>query len=99
MKVANWDIHLLLGLSAGMFAGIASLSIQENQFNIEPYRYLISLAFFLLTVLWEVWQWRRSKIVLKYYLAVKWLDTLLDILFGNLGFNLALYVICWWLIR
>ncbi|MDY0174524.1 MAG: hypothetical protein RBR62_04955 [Bacteroidales bacterium] len=98
MKVTNIHLHLVIGLASGMFAGIASLSIQENQFNIQPYLYLLSIAFFLLTLAWEIRQWKKSRIRLSYYLAVKWLDTLLDLVFGNLGFNLALYVICWWLI-
>lgn len=95
--ITNIKKHALAGFVAGFIGALLALQLpwmgQSGTSAAEVMTCLAGLiAWLLVTVFWEVWQWSRSHCAVE-YIDLKWRDTLADLLVGNLCFWLPWIVI------
>lgn len=78
MKLTNTLLHAVVGAAFGLSGFIAR--------TIPSLVIMIPIAMFIGTIGWEIAQWERAK-------KGNLLDTIFDILAGNLGFHLVYWII------
>jgi len=85
--------HLVIG--GGI--GIIMAAIYHVTFSHMPVTFLFftSILFFIGTILFELLQFiASSKSFYEYFTMEKTIDTIMDIIFGNIGYNFMLYLCC-----
>ena len=86
MKLSNTMKHFSFATLAGAFNGMAIRFVEVPEAAVFN-----SIAFLLFTIAFELAQKLQSTD--PNYLGKKWLDSLIDILAGNAGFNLLTWLI------
>ena len=89
MKLSNTMTHIRIATLMAAFNGMAIRFAEVPEAAIFS-----SIAFFLFTLGWEAAQKLQSTD--PNYLGKKWLDSLIDVLAGNAGFNLMMWGILLW---
>ena len=88
-KSSNLINHMLVGIAA---AFVGTMLRPDSPDAKMRYTIVSSIVWALITVAWEVWQWRKSKLGLRAYWQRKGFDTTLDMLVGNAAFLLPFWV-------
>lgn len=91
-KATNLKLHMIGGFAAGFLGSILKPS-DSNPVAKLTFAIIGSIVWFAITLLWEAWQWKRSKLPLKLYLSAKLQDTLLDLFVGNLAFLVPFWIL------
>ena len=88
-KPTNLINHMLVGIAAAFVGAMLRPDSPDAKLR---YAIVSSVVWALITVAWEVWQWRKSKMSLRTYWQRKGVDTVLDLLVGNAAFLLPFWV-------
>lgn len=91
-KATNLKLHMMGGFAAGFLGSILKPDDADPAAKLK-FAIIGSIVWLLITLLWEAWQWKRSKLPLKLYLSAKLQDTLLDLFVGNLAFLVPFWIL------
>lgn len=91
-KATNLKLHMMGGFAAGFLGSILKPDDADPAAKLK-FAIIGSIVWLLITLVWEIWQWKRSGLRLKAYWALKGEDTLMDLMVGNLAFLIPFWIL------
>jgi hypothetical protein len=91
-KATNLKLHMMGGFAAGFLGSILKPDDADPAAKLK-FAIIGSIVWLLITLVWEIWQWKQSKMTLRTYWSEKGEDTLLDLMVGNMAFLLPFWIL------
>jgi hypothetical protein len=91
-KATNLKLHMMGGFAAGFLGAILKPDDSNPEAKLR-FAFIGSIVWLLVTLVWEIWQWKQSKMTLRTYWREKGEDTLMDLMVGNMAFLLPFWIL------
>lgn len=91
-QATNLKLHMMGGFAAGFLGSILKPDDADPAAKLK-FAIIGSIVWMCITLAWEIWQWKSTKLKFKEYWSMKGEDTILDLIVGNVAFLLPFWIL------